>query len=117
MRSPIFVVLALAVYFIPVIASNDYLWGKVDDNNYQLAKDKVSKAFFVGIVQTKKYVFKQADNLNALTITAIKITDKKKNNGATAELVSGGPGSKGATILFKSKRGYGINDIVEIWGH
>lgn len=56
------------------------------------------------------------NNLNALTITAIKVTDKKKSNGATAVLLSGGPGSKGATIKFTSERGCGIKDIVEIWG-
>jgi len=51
-----------------------------------------------------------------LTITAIRVTDKKKKNGATAVLVAGGPGSKGATIEFTSERGYGIKDMVEIWG-
>ncbi|XP_034650153.1 uncharacterized protein LOC117889790 [Drosophila subobscura] len=100
----------------PVYATNNYLWGEIGSNDYKLAKDTIKKAFFVGLVQTKKYVFKQSDNLDALTITAIQITDQKKNNGATAELISGGPGSKGATIFFKSVRGYGINDVVEIWG-
>lgn len=127
------VVLVSSVY-----AGNDYLWGEVGDNDYKLAKDTVSKAFFVGLVQTKKYVFKQSvcralvpllllldlyivllspqNNLDALTITAVKVTDKKKSHGATAVLVSGGPGSKGATIEFTSERGYGIKDVVEIWG-
>lgn len=63
-----------------------------------------------------KVLFNSQDNLDALTITAIKVTDKKKSNGATAVLVSGGPGSKGATIKFTSQRGYGIKDVVEIWG-
>ncbi|KAH8374154.1 hypothetical protein KR200_003111 [Drosophila serrata] len=108
------VVLACALPRIQ--AGNNYLWGEIGNNDYKLAKDTVSKAFFVGLVQTKKYTFKQSDNLNALTITAIKITDKKKSNGATAELISGGPGSKGATIKFTSVRGYGIKDLVEIWG-
>ncbi|EDV41416.1 uncharacterized protein Dana_GF20010 [Drosophila ananassae] len=116
MKSRLIFVLAITAYIIPSFAFNNYLWGEISGNDYILAKDKVSKAFFVGLVQTKKYVFKQKDNLNALTITAIKITDKKEKNGATAELLSGGPGSKGATILFQSKRGYGINDVVEIWG-
>ncbi|XP_017029867.1 uncharacterized protein [Drosophila kikkawai] len=97
-------------------AGNDYLWGEIGANDYKLEKTTVSKAFFVGLVQTKKYTFKQSDNLNALTITAIKVTDKKKRNGATAELISGGPGSKGATIKFTSVRGGGIKDVVEIWG-
>lgn len=39
-----------------------------------------------------------------------------KKNGATAALISGGPGSKGATIKFKSERGKSIKDEVEIWG-
>lgn len=43
-----------------VYAGNDYLWGEVGDNDYKLAKDTVSKAFFVGLVQTKTYVFKQS---------------------------------------------------------
>ncbi|XP_033234924.1 uncharacterized protein [Drosophila pseudoobscura] len=115
-----FVVTVAFILFVafhePVCATNNYLWGEIGANDYKLAKDTVKKAFFVGLVQTKKYVFKQSDNLDALTITAIQITDKKKNNGATAELTSGGPGSKGATILFNSVRGYGINDVVEIWG-
>ncbi|KAH8296919.1 hypothetical protein KR044_001053 [Drosophila immigrans] len=99
-----------------VYASNDYLWGEIGPNDYQLSKDTVKKAFFVGLVQHKKYVFKQDNNLNALTITAVKITDQKKSNGATAVLSAGGPGSKGATINFTSERGYGIKDVVEIWG-
>ncbi|EDW02375.1 probable salivary secreted peptide [Drosophila grimshawi] len=99
-----------------VYGGNDYLWGEIGPNDYHLAKDTVSKAFFVGLVQTKKYVFKQKNDLNALTITAIKVTDKKKSNGATAVLTSGGPGSKGATIVFTSERGSGIKDLVEIWG-
>lgn len=49
------VVLVSSVY-----AGNDYLWGEVGDNDYKLAKDTVSKAFFVGLVQSKKYVFKQS---------------------------------------------------------
>ncbi|XP_041450355.1 uncharacterized protein LOC121404614 [Drosophila obscura] len=119
-NSVIFVVTVAFVLFItlqePVCATKNYLWGEIGVNDYKLAKDTIKKAFFVGLVQTKKYVFKQSDNLDALTITAIQITDKKKNNGATAQLISGGPGSKGATILFESERGYGINDLVEIWG-
>ena len=39
-----------------------------------------------------------------------------KKDGATADLVSGGPGSKGATIKFRSERGKSIKDQVEIWG-
>ncbi|KAH8323647.1 hypothetical protein KR074_008454 [Drosophila pseudoananassae] len=116
MMSRFIFLLAFAAYIIPIFAFNNYLWGEISPNDYILAKDKVSKPFFVGLVQTKKYVFKQKDNLNALSISAIKITDKKEKNGATAELLSGGPGSKGATILFQSKRGYEINDVVEIWG-
>ncbi|EDX16521.1 uncharacterized protein LOC6740043 [Drosophila simulans] len=116
MKYTTIILFALAAFVLPTFAANDYLWGEVGANDYKLAKDTVSKAFFVGLVQTKKYVFKQSDNLNALTITAIKITDKKKSHGATAVLVSGGPGSKGATIKFTSERGYGIKDTVEIWG-
>ncbi|XP_017064002.1 uncharacterized protein LOC108103141 [Drosophila eugracilis] len=116
MKFTTIILFALAAFVLPTFATNDYLWGTIGDNDYKLAKDTVSKAFFVGLVQTKKYVFKQSDNLNALTITAIKITDKKKSHGATAVLSSGGPGSKGATIKFTSERGYGIKDVVEIWG-
>ncbi|KAH8373055.1 hypothetical protein KR009_011194 [Drosophila setifemur] len=116
MRYSIIFFLIFIAFFDSTCAVNNYLWGEAGPTDYKLAKDTISKAFFVGLVQTKKYVFKQSDNLNALTITAIKITDKKKSNGATAELLSGGPGSKGATILFKSKRGFGIKDVVEIWG-
>lgn len=106
------------VFLTTVYGGKDYLWGEIGPHDYHLAKDTVSKAFFVGLVQHKKYVFKQSDNLNALTITAIKVTDKKKEgNGATAVLVAGGPGSKGATIEFTSERGHGINDLVEIWGY
>ena len=54
--------------------------------------------------------------LGALTITGIRVIDQKKKDGATAQLTNGGPGSKGATIMFKSQRGSGIKDIVEIWG-
>ena len=38
-----------------------------------------------------------------------------KKNGATADLVSGGPGTQGATIKFTSERGKSIKDQVEIW--
>ncbi|XP_017055743.1 uncharacterized protein LOC108097745 [Drosophila ficusphila] len=116
MKYPTIILLVVAAYVLPTFAGNDYLWGEIGPNDYKLAKDTVSKAFFVGLVQTKKYVFKQSDNLNALTITAIQVTDKKKSHGATAVLVSGGPGSKGATIKFTSERGYAIKDVVEIWG-
>ncbi|XP_016948738.1 uncharacterized protein LOC108023633 [Drosophila biarmipes] len=116
MKYPTLVLLALAALVLPTLAGNDYLWGTIGDNDYKLAKDTVSKAFFVGLVQKKTYVFKQSNNLDALTITAIKVTDKKKSHGATAVLTSGGPGSKGATIKFTSERGYGISDLVEIWG-
>lgn len=43
-----------------VCAGNDYQWGEIGANDYKLAKDSVSKAFFVGLVQSKKYVFKQS---------------------------------------------------------
>ncbi|KAL7724720.1 hypothetical protein ACLKA6_020035 [Drosophila palustris] len=108
--------LLCGVFLTTVYGGNNYLWGEIGPNDYHLAKDTVSKAFFLGLVQHKKYVFKQSNNLDALTITAIRITDKKKDNGATAVLVAGGPGSKGATIEFTSQRGYGIKDLVEIWG-
>ncbi|KAH8370443.1 hypothetical protein KR093_003556 [Drosophila rubida] len=104
------------VLLTSVYAGNDYLWGEVGPNDYKLAKDTVSKAFFVGLVQTKKFIYEQKNNLNALTVTAVKVTDKKKNHGATCELVAGGPGSKGVTLKFTSERGYGIKDVVEIWG-
>ncbi|ALC41456.1 CG34026 [Drosophila busckii] len=108
--------LLVGVFLVGAYAGNDYLWGEVGANDYKLAKDSVHKAFFVGMVLNKKYVFKQKNNLDALTITAIKITDKKKSDGATAVLTHGGPGSKGATIMFTSQRGHGISDVVEIWG-
>ncbi|XP_030383985.1 probable salivary secreted peptide [Scaptodrosophila lebanonensis] len=105
-----------SVFVASVSAGNDYLWGEIGPNDYKLAKDTVKKAFVLGLVQSKKYVFKQSNNLDALTITAIRVTDKKSSDGATAQLTSGGPGSKGATITFKSQRGKGIKDVVEIWG-
>ncbi|KAI8034222.1 uncharacterized protein LOC128264740 [Drosophila gunungcola] len=116
MKYPTIVLFALAAYVLPALAGNDYLWGEIGANDYKLAKDTVKKAFFVGLVQSKKYVFKQSENLNALTITAIRVTDKQKSHGATVVLASGGPGSKGVTLKFTSERGYGIKDIVEIWG-
>ncbi|XP_036331429.1 probable salivary secreted peptide [Rhagoletis pomonella] len=97
-------------------AANDYLWGEITSKDHLISKERVSKGFVVGLRVTKKYVFKQKDNLNALTITAIKVIDKKKS-GASVTLVNGGPGWKGATLLFKSKRGKGIKDVVEIYGH
>ncbi|TMW45194.1 hypothetical protein DOY81_009726 [Sarcophaga bullata] len=100
---------------VAVQAGKDYLWGEIGQKDILIEKKIISKAFFLGIHVTEKYVFKQ-DKLNAYTITAIRVTDLMKKNGATAQLVSGGPGSKGATIKFKSERGKGIKDQVEIWG-
>ncbi|KAH8346051.1 hypothetical protein KR084_009243 [Drosophila pseudotakahashii] len=133
----VLILFAIAAFVLPVFAGNDYLWGTIGDDDYKLAKDTVKKAFFVGLKVKKTYTFKQSvsniqiftiillyniifvilqDNLNALTITAIKVTDRKKSHGATAVLKSGGPGSKGATLAFTSETGYGISDYVEIWG-
>ncbi|XP_017012991.1 uncharacterized protein [Drosophila takahashii] len=116
MKYTVLILFAIAAFVLPAFAGNDYLWGTIGDNDYKLAKDTVKKAFFVGLKVKKTYTFKQSDNLNALTITAIKVTDKKKSHGATAVLKSGGPGSKGATIAFTSDKNYGISDVVEIWG-
>ncbi|XP_076277364.1 putative salivary secreted peptide [Lasioglossum baleicum] len=49
-------------------------------------------------------------------ITQVKALDQKTNgNGATASLLGGGPGSNYVTLKFKSKRGHGINFIVELY--
>ncbi|XP_037950878.1 probable salivary secreted peptide [Teleopsis dalmanni] len=96
-------------------AGNNYEWGQKGNNDWLIAEDTVQKAFIVGISVSKKYVFKQKDSNNAYTITAIVITDKNSKNGTTAELLSGGPGSKGATIQFKSGKGAGIKDVVKIY--
>ena len=111
-----FIVLFLAtVYFASSFAGNDYLWGDIHPNDYLIKKDTVSKAFFVGRSVSTKYVFKQQNDLNALTITGIRVVDKKKH-GATAQLLSGGPGSKGVTIKFVSQKGKGISSVVEVYG-
>jgi len=60
MKYPTIVLFALAALVLPTLATNDYLWGTIGDNDYKLAKDTVSKAFFVGVVQKKTYVFKQS---------------------------------------------------------
>ena len=50
-------------------------------------------------------------------ITEIRALDQKTNgNGATATVTSGGVGQDFVTINFKSKRGHGINFVVEIFG-
>ena len=50
-------------------------------------------------------------------ITMIQALDQKTNgNGATAVLEAGGPGHNFATLSFKSKRGHGINFVVEVYG-
>lgn len=53
-------VVLCCLFVTSAYAGNDYLWGEIGPNDYQLAKDTVSKAFFLGLVQTKKYVFKQS---------------------------------------------------------
>ncbi|XP_065370146.1 probable salivary secreted peptide [Calliphora vicina] len=115
MKNLLVLSILLVTVVVSVSAGNDYLWGEIGSRDTLISKKIVSKAFVVGLVVKEKYVFKQ-DNLNAYTITAVKVTDKKKKDGATAELISGGPGSKGATIRFTSQRGHGIKDEVEIWG-
>lgn len=52
--------MVLACLLPSTYAGNDYLWGEIGPNDYKLAKDTVSKAFFVGLVQSKKYTFKQS---------------------------------------------------------
>ncbi|XP_020712798.1 probable salivary secreted peptide isoform X1 [Ceratitis capitata] len=117
MKSLLIYALFICIFTTYAYAGTDYLWGEITDKDYLISKETVSKAFVVGLSVSKKYVFKQKvkDNLNAFTITAIKVTDKKKS-GATVTLVSGGLGSKGVTLLFKSQRGKSIKDVVEIYG-
>ncbi|XP_055916434.1 uncharacterized protein LOC129949175 [Eupeodes corollae] len=104
------------VTFVTYIQAADYQWGEPDGpKDYLIAKDKVKKIFFLGLRVTKKYIFKQRDT-DALTITAIRITDIKKKYDSTAEIISGGLGSKGVAIRFKSKKSKSIKSLVEIWG-
>lgn len=100
-----------------VSAKNNYEWGEKGEKDILLAEQKVSKLFFVGLSVSTKYTFYQKDYTDSKTITYIQVDDqKKKNKGAVVTLVSGGPGSKGCTLKFKSKRGEGISDIVKIYG-
>lgn len=50
-------------------------------------------------------------------ITRIVLIDNNRNgHGASANLISGGPGSTFATVDFKSRRGHSIDYNVEIYG-
>ena len=114
-----FVVLFACLFAAVAIASakNDYEWGQKGDNDILLAEQKGSKAFILGLSVSTKYTFSQKGNLDAKTITFIEVNDnKKEGNGAIVTLSSGGPGSKGCTLKFKSQKGKGINDIVKIYG-
>uniref|UniRef100_T1GPN3 Lipocalin/cytosolic fatty-acid binding domain-containing protein n=1 Tax=Megaselia scalaris TaxID=36166 RepID=T1GPN3_MEGSC len=109
---------ALFVASVAIVsAKNDYEWGQKGEKDILLAEQKVTKAFFVGLSVSTKYTFSQKGNLDAKTITYIEVNDnKKKENGAVVTLASGGPGSKGCTLKFKSQKGKGINDTVKIYG-
>ncbi|XP_011161049.1 probable salivary secreted peptide [Solenopsis invicta] len=49
-------------------------------------------------------------------ITLIEALDQKTNgNGAQASILNGGPGNNNVTLKFKSKRGHGINFIVQLY--
>lgn len=95
----------------------DYEWGQKGAKDILLAEHKVSKLFIVGLSVSTKYTFSQKNYLDAKTITYIEVKDQKKEEkGAVVTLLSGGPGSKGCTLKFKSQTGKGINDIVKIYG-
>lgn len=111
-----------AVWFVwfavvAIVSAKNYEWGERGGKDILLAKEKVSKLFVIGLSVSTKYTFYQKSYLDARTITYIEVEDqKKKDKGAVVTLVSGGPGSKGCTLKFKSERGKGINDIVKIYG-
>lgn len=66
-------------------------------------KVRASKTFFVG---------------NDVIITQVKLTDDNKESdaGATAIIVSGGPGFNFVEVDFESQRSCSIDYIVEIYG-
>ncbi|XP_055916436.1 uncharacterized protein LOC129949177 [Eupeodes corollae] len=107
--------LIVLVALVACIQAGEYQWGEPGPKDFLIAKDKVKKRYVWGLKVSKKYVFKQK-KVDALTITAIRVKDIKKKYDSTAELVSGGLGSKGCTIRLKSKRGKSIRSRVEIWG-
>lgn len=55
--------LILSVLLITLLVSaqagNDYLWGEIGSRDTLISKVIVHKPFVVGLVVTKKYVFKQ----------------------------------------------------------
>ncbi|XP_055840375.1 uncharacterized protein LOC129907908 [Episyrphus balteatus] len=106
--------LTVVVTLVACTVGYQYEWGTIGPKDYKIESHKVSKLFFLGLRVSKTYIFKQK-KIDALTITAIRVTDLK-DKGAVAELVNGGPGSKGATLKFTSERSKGILSKVEIWG-
>ncbi|XP_055916435.1 uncharacterized protein LOC129949176 [Eupeodes corollae] len=110
-----FFVLSIILTIVLCVYTAEYNWGEKGSKDKLLAKDKVTNGATFGLAKTKKYVFQQKKT-DASTITAIKVTDRSSKYDSTAELVSGGPGSKGCTIKIKSKRGKKIKSRVEIWG-
>lgn len=112
------VLFALFLAAVAIVnAKNNYEWGQKGEKDILLAEEKVSKAFIVGLSVSTKYTFSQKNNFDAKTITYIEVNDQKKGEkGAVTTLLSGGPGSKGCTLKFKSQTGKGINDIVKIYG-
>ncbi|XP_031780578.1 probable salivary secreted peptide [Nasonia vitripennis] len=50
-------------------------------------------------------------------ITQVQLLDQnEKGNGATAAILSGGPGDNFVTVQFKSVRGHGVNYVVKLYG-
>jgi hypothetical protein len=65
----------------------------------------------------KVQVIEKTFNVSAWErLTLVQSLDQKTNgNGASASLLGGGPGFSNVTLKFKSKRGHGINHIVELY--
>lgn len=57
MRFALLTVVTVALVVCTLAA--DYQWGEPGPKDFLIAKDKVKKAFFLGLRVTKKYIFKQ----------------------------------------------------------
>uniref|UniRef100_A0A1L8DG22 Putative transcription activator mbf2 n=1 Tax=Nyssomyia neivai TaxID=330878 RepID=A0A1L8DG22_9DIPT len=93
-------------------------WGTQTFNERMLDRQFVRKSSSWMKVVIEEVTWPNRTQARNNTITRIRAIDQFQNGkGAYASLSAGGVGYTNVTIRIKSQRGYGIDHIVEIYGH
>ncbi|XP_014211447.1 probable salivary secreted peptide [Copidosoma floridanum] len=110
--------LSLALLFLTtlaaVYAANDLIVGSHIPGDHLIQREIAQRpSKFLQIVKLKKTY----TGNNRSNITLVRLLDQNmKGNGATANILNGGPGHNFVTVEFKSIRGHSIHFIVELYG-